>query len=662
MVDTALQGALHGRTLDDRGHPLIELRGIIRRYPNGTTALGGVDLAIGPGERVAVVGRSGSGKSTLLNILGLLDAPDAGEVLIDGQPVDCAQDRVRAEWRSSELGFVFQRSHLIPALSVRENVLLGLRYSTASPDDADQVVADSLRAVGLEHKEQARARTLSGGEMQRVAIARTLARPARLWLADEPTGNLDSGQSLEIIEELKRRAAERGAALVVVTHEPDVAARLDRVITLHDGFVVDDTASAGPVGDRHAAGAPDPHGPDDPSKPRTRPQDRTRLRTRSSARLARTARFVLQGITSHTGRTASGTVASAVAVALTVTAVGLAQSASSQVTGLFDAQRATQVTATLTTDGPNDARWPVRVDAVADFPGVTGVEHWRVHSQTPVANGTLAALTVDLVSVDEAPGETTDTAVTWAPHDDGVLAEGEVLLGADLAHRLGVTQLDVSPEITVQEEPLRVVGLVTASRSGTATGSAFVDDADVDGLPVALSSSLFVETVPGAARNVADRLQDLADPFGATRMTIDPVLEPSSFRGELQDSVAASLQVLAVVAALAGLVGVVFVNLLSVSSRTAELGVRRAFGARRSELVTLVVGECTALAVLGALVGLVTGFAAVMVVTAVARWQPVFDARLLLVPLAGALVFGIVGGLPPAVAAGRIEPADAVRS
>jgi macrolide transport system ATP-binding/permease protein len=657
----ALQEALHGRTVDDRVHPLIELRGITRRYANGTTALGGVDLAIGPGERVAVVGRSGSGKSTLLNVLGLLDAPDAGEVLIDGQPVDSAQDRVRAEWRSSELGFVFQRSHLIPALSVRENVLLGLRYSTASPDDADQVVADSLRAVGLEHKEQARARTLSGGEMQRVAIARTLARPARLWLADEPTGNLDSGQSLEIIEELKRRAAERGAALVVVTHEPDVAARLDRVITLHDGFVVDDTAttaSAGPVQDRHAAGAPDPQGPDDPS----RPQGQTRPRTRSAARLARTARFVLQGITSHAGRTASGTVASAVAVALTVTALGLAQSASGQVTGFFDARRATQVTAVLTTDGPNDARWPVRVDAVADFPGVTGVEHWRVHSQTPVANGTLTALTVDLVSVDQAPGKTTDTVVTWAPHDDRALAEGEVLLGADLARRLGVTQLDVSPEIAVQDEPLRVVGLVTASRSGTAAGSAFVNAADADGLPVALSSSLFVETVPGAARNVADRLQDLADPFGTTRMTIDPVLEPSSFRGELQDSVAASLQVLAVVAALAGLVGVVFVNLLSVSSRTAELGVRRAFGARRSELVTLVVGECTALAVLGALLGLVTGFAAVMVVTAVARWQPIFDARLLLVPLVGALVFGIVGGLPPAVAAGRIEPADAVRS
>lgn len=649
MVDVVLEKEMPGPT-EDVGRPLIELRGITRRYGNGTTALAGVDLVIGPGERVAVVGRSGSGKSTLLNVLGLLDAPDEGEVLIDGHPVEAAQDRVRAEWRSSELGFVFQRSHLIPALSVRENVLLGLRYSNASLDDADQVVTDSLRAVGLEHKEQALARTLSGGEMQRVAIARTLARPARLWLADEPTGNLDSAQSLEIIEELKRRAAERGAALVVVTHEPDVAARLDRVVTLRDGLVVADSAHA-----TTPAHGPDQDRGDLPTRDR-------RPRTRLTARLARTLRFVAQGITSNAGRTASGTLASAVAVALAVTALGLAQSASGQVTELFDAQRATQVTAALAADGTSDARWPVRVGTVAEFPGVTGVEHWRYRTAVPVANGALAALTVDLVEVDEAPGAITDTAVTWAPGEDRVLAEDEVLLGTDLARRLGVAQLDVSPEITVQGAPLRVVGLVTASRSGTATGSAFVGPGATGDLAASLSSELFVETVPGAARNVADRLHDLADPFQTTRMTIHPVLEPNAFRGELQDSVSASLQVLAVVAALAGLVGVVFVNLLSVSSRTAELGVRRAFGARRSELVTLVVGECTALAVLGAVVGLAVGFVAIMVVTAAARWQPMFDERLLLVPLAGALVFGLLGGLPPAIAAGRIEPADAVRS
>jgi macrolide transport system ATP-binding/permease protein len=145
-------------------------------------------------------------------------------------------------------------------------------------------------------------------------------------------------------------------------------------------------------------------------------------------------------------------------------------------------------------------------------------------------------------------------------------------------------------------------------------------------------------------------------------MTIDPVLQANSYRGELQQSVAAALLILAVVASLAGLGAVVFVNILSVSSRTAEFGVRRAFGARRREIVSLVIGECTALGLLGAALGLTMGFLAVMVVTAIARWQPIFDLRLLIVPVLGALVFGTLGSVPPAIAAGRIEPADAVRT
>lgn len=221
----------------------------------------------------------------------------------------------------------------------------------------------------------------------------------------------------------------------------------------------------------------------------------------------------------------------------------------------------------------------------------------------------------------------------------------------------------MNPELTIGDSPHRVVGILNASRSGIALGSAFVTDATADAtLPPSLSAVLYVETVPGAARGVADRLQDLADPYRMTLMSIDPVLTADSFRGELQASVAVSLRLLAVVAGLAGLVAVVFVNVLGVGSRTAEFGVRRAFGARRSELVSLVVGESTLLGLLGAVLGLAVGFLAVMVVTALARWQPVFDIRLLLIPLSGALIFGTLGGLAPAVVAVRIQPADAVRT
>ncbi|MGO1315756.1 MAG: ATP-binding cassette domain-containing protein [Cellulomonadaceae bacterium] len=591
---------------------LIELRAVGRSYPNGTVALDGVDLAIAPGESVAVVGRSGSGKSTLLSILGLLDQPSSGKLSIDGRRVDSVSDGERTRLRAAELGFVFQRSHLIPGLSVRDNVLLGLRYAPVV-GDLRRAADDALSAVGLENRADAPARTLSGGEMQRVAIARTLARPARLWLADEPTGNLDSAQSAEIIELLKARAAERGAALVVVTHEPEIAARLDRTVTLADGRVVADTGTARPSPPPRATAPTSAE--DGPGRAVARPARPSRRTLR--ARWARTARFIAQGVVAHPGRSRSGVAASAVAVALTVAALGLSQSAAAQVTALFDAERATQVTAQLASD-TGEARWPIRTEAVRDFPGVTGVEHWRLRSSVPLANGAVAALDVELVEVDAAPGPATESAVTWAAADDGVLDPGEVLLGAVIAERLGITQLDLLPEVTLDGARLRVVGVVTASRSGNAVGSAFVTPADTTTLPPSLSSNLYVTTAPGAARTVADRLEALADPFGTTRMTVDPVLAADAYRGRLQSSVAVSLQVLAVVASLAGLAAVVFVNLLGVAARTAEFGVRRAFGASRRELVSLVVGECTAL--------------------------------------------GTLGGLPPAIAAGRIQPADAVRA
>lgn len=635
---------------------LVELQGVTRRYATGTVALADIDLSLRRGESVAITGRSGSGKSTLLNILGLLDVPDAGKLIMDGHRVEGHSDQRRSEYRSSDLGFVFQRSHLISALSARENVLLGLRYANCPEVSAGNLAEEALRAVDLEAKTDAIARTLSGGEMQRVAIARALARPALLWLADEPTGNLDSAQSVEVVELLRLTAAERGACLVVVTHEPEIAARMSRVVTLCDGRIVADSGlnNSGLLYsvEQHAQVVPDCDFD----------QAYGRRSTSRWQRVKRTGRFIVQGVGAHPGRAWSGITAAAVAVALTLAAIGLAQSASAQVTGLFDAQRATQVTARLTSDPAELPRWPIRVSTVENYPGVTGVEYWRSRDSILMTNGSVAAETATVIEVEAEPGAASDSVITWSPNDDHDLGEDEVLLGAVLADRLGIGLPDLNPEVTVGGSRLRVVGVLTSSRSGTARGSAFVSSAAGVGLPDSLSANLYIETVPGAARQLADRLRDIADPYRTTQMNIDPVLAADSYLGQLEDSVQVSLQLLAVVAALAGLVAVVFVNILSVGARTAEFGVRRAFGARRSEIASLVVGESTLLGLLGAVLGLAVGFLTVMVVTALARWQPVFDLRLLLVPLLGALLFGTLGGLAPAVAAGRIQPADAVRS
>ena len=663
--------------------PIVRVVGVRRVYP-AAIALDGVDLEIAAGESVAIVGRSGSGKSTLLNVLGLLDATTSGEVFIDGVSVTGSSDRARSRRRARDLGFVFQRAHLIGNLTVMENVLLGPRYSGLSESQARSEALDAIASVDLAHRAHARARTLSGGEMQRVAIARTIARPVRLWLADEPTGNLDSAQSAEIIELLKTRAADRDAALVVVTHEREVAAQLDRVITLSDGRVIADTGAAG----RSPTGATGSH---DVVTLRTAAGGQGRVR-RSGGRVARAVRFVAQGLATNGGRARMGIIAAAVAVAMTLAALGLAQAAAVQVTALFDAQRATQVTARFVIEkpvlpevapgtgpsGPGSVpdldgeagsrtgvpliRWPLQTEALRDFPGVEAVELWWRWDSVTIANGVFAQADVPVARVASTPGSASGSEITWARGHADLLGPGEVVLGETLAERIGVTQIDLAPEITLAGYPMRVVGILNASREGAAKGSAFISGDPGPALPPPAHGIVMADTAPGAARMVADHIPALLDPYGQVSVATDPVLNPDTYREQLEGGVSVALQVLAVVACLAGLVGVVLVNLLGVAARTAEFGVRRAFGATRGENVALVIGEGLILALVGAVFGLALGVTAIMAVTAAARWQPVFDPTLLFVPLAATLAFGLLAGLPPALAAGRVEPADAVRT
>ncbi|ACZ29069.1 ABC transporter related protein [Xylanimonas cellulosilytica DSM 15894] len=619
--------------------PLLRLRDVTRTFGDGTIALDGVSVDVRAGEVVAIVGPSGSGKSTLLNILGLLDTPTEGTVILADTDVGALGDGARSDLRSRDLAFVFQRAHLLSSLSVEENVRLGIEYS---PDhgDAHARAIDALRRCGLDDKAAAQARTLSGGEMQRVAIARALVRRARLWLADEPTGNLDTVQSVAIIDELRNHARQAGAALIVVTHEPEIAARLDRTITLRDGRIVCDTGTClAPV----VAASP------------------TR-RPRGHGGLARAIRTSTTMLRARTPGSRAGVVATALAVALAVTALGLSQSASAQVTSMFDAQRVAQVTASLSRNAdPIDAT-QIRLDEVRGFPGVTGAELWLQHQQVPLNVGNLAATTADVVETTKTPDKTTGSTIVWAAGAGPELGPGDAILGTGLARRIGLGPIDAGAEVTVAGQRLRVVGLMESTRSGTAAGNAFVAAGSVAALPGSRNATLYVTTAPGAARQVAERLAPLADPFRQTVMEIDPVLGAEAFAGALTESVGASLQVLAVVAAFAGLGTVVFVNLLGITSRTAELGVRRAFGAKRLETAAMVASECAARSFTGAIIGLVVGLTAILAVTITARWEPVLDLRLLAVPLLGALVFGLVGAIAPAIHAARVEPADAVRS
>jgi putative ABC transport system ATP-binding protein len=219
--------------------PIVTLRGVGRDYPGGVVALRDVDLDVGRGELVAIVGPSGSGKSTLLHVMGTLDRPSAGRVVIDGLDVAELSDDELSALRATRIGFVFQLFHLAPGVSAVDNVADGLLYAGTSPRERRRRAVQALERVGLGHRLTHRPHELSGGEKQRTAIARAVVGQPALLLADEPTGALDS-RSGESLMRLLADLHDDGTTIVVITHDRDVAAHLPRQVSVLDGRVVDD--------------------------------------------------------------------------------------------------------------------------------------------------------------------------------------------------------------------------------------------------------------------------------------------------------------------------------------------------------------------------------------------------------------------------------------
>jgi lipoprotein-releasing system ATP-binding protein len=221
--------------------PVLACTGLVKQFQQADVrvdVLNGVELAVMPGERLAIVGASGSGKTTLLQLLGGLDLPTSGGVTIAGQRISELSDAARGELRNRALGFVYQFHHLLPEFSALENVAMPLLIRRTPVEEARQRARDILQRVGLAARLEHRPGQLSGGERQRAAVARALVTQPAVVLADEPTGNLDGANARQVFELMLELNRESGTALIIVTHAPELAAKMQRTLTLADGRLI----------------------------------------------------------------------------------------------------------------------------------------------------------------------------------------------------------------------------------------------------------------------------------------------------------------------------------------------------------------------------------------------------------------------------------------
>ncbi|SMH45829.1 macrolide transport system ATP-binding/permease protein [Rathayibacter oskolensis] len=644
---------------------ILECVGVERRFDADNHPLRGVDLAVEGGESVAITGPSGSGKSTLLNLLGLLDRPSAGRVVVDGVDTAAMSRREGDDLRARRFGFVFQDAHLLPGRTAAQNVALGAVSAGVEPSAVRDAVVRVLGEVGLAHKATTRVDLLSGGERQRVAIARALVHRPGVMLLDEPTGSLDEETGDAIVGVLEA-LRDGGLALVVVTHDSRLAARTDRHLRMRHGRLE-------PGAGRGVDGGPDapaptivPGRPRDPGCRPARPRHRLRdlLSDAVLGLLAKPARALVAVAVVMIG--AGGFVA---ADALTVTAsqqvdesvrsaagdlVRLTPNASADrdVTEA-DAERLASLDGVLHVG----LRWEV-----ADLRGPLG----RVPSAVLDASGdglpvvAVGGDAVGALAIETVPAAAASLLTAPAPVSDSV-----ALVGAEAAEQLGVVAGADGATLTLGGESFTVVGEIssTGSAGSDLTRAVVIGHAAAERVSTRLGSgSLLVTTEPGLAHAVADIAPTALDPAAPAAFSAETTADLDGLRGRINAQLEQLVQATGVVLLALAVLGAFASAWSAVSARRSEIGLRRALGASRASIGALFVLESALTGLVGGGLGTALGIAVVVIASAGQGWTPVIAVEVLgQGPLLGALVGG-AAALVPARRSASVDPARELRS
>jgi macrolide transport system ATP-binding/permease protein len=652
-------------------NPLIRLVDIRKSFPLGddrVEILKGISIDISAGEFVAITGPSGSGKSTLMNVLGLLDRPDSGSYRLEDVETAQMSEQESAEARRKELGFVFQQFQLLPRLSASENVALPLLYSLRTPDLAP--ARELLAKVGLQDRLDHRPSQLSGGQQQRVAIARALVNRPRIILADEPTGNLDSKSSQEILALLKSLNQD-GITVILITHDPNVATSANRVISVMDGRIASDT------------------GTNAPSAMSARNVESTIKAVASivpvSGPYFELIRQAFHTLIAHPLRTVLSTLGVLIGVAAVIAMLAIGKGAresieaqlSSLGSNLISVRPAAVRVGGVTTE--SDWLKLTREDARAISDTLSIV---KSSTSVVIGNGQRVAFQEKNAATQVygvTPGYARMHAVEpvigrYFTEDENRERALVAVIGLTVSRNLFGTENPVGKTMKLNRMPVRVIGLLPEKGA-----SSFGDRDDQIHLP--LNTAMFrvfgkqwvdlieVEIEKGAdmteaqsqLRNLLYDRHEIPKSQTEEAFRIFNMADIQNALSQTSKTLGTLLIAIASIALVVGGIGIMNIMLVSVTERTREIGLRKAIGATSNDILIQFLIEAAAIGVLGGVIGICLGVLISFVISGIAGWVTSISIPGVLGAFWFSSLVGMGFGIWPARRAARLHPIEALR-